>query len=311
MVGIWDGVLASSTCTYLHTAASLGQLGDLQHTVFSRQDPSAPRNCLEHALDSILAELDDSSSHVEYWWRETWEHVEAHADLDEVLFESRSVARYPSRAHVLYLNIGAAVRAPTCVWEASTLRDSKLEEDRHADFGAMTVVPARSGRLLRFHGDMMHAVPKPTHAWLPTLHGSMPKRKKAPAAELVRSVLLFNTWDEAPEGVGPAPSTDPRAVIEQLARDFSSPKIEALVKVMAVPDERCQPASEWTPVVPRELPCASGGNAVPMSVALLGTRARRQHEGPSLQMAAPEGLLDALMEPLSVTSFEQPAPAQR
>ena len=40
-----------------------------------------------------------------------------------------------------------------------------------------------------------------------------------------------------------------------------------------------------------------------MSVTLLGTEARRRQEGYTLDMAAPEGLLDALTEPVKVTSF--------
>jgi len=36
LVTVYDGAFARSSCNYLHTAASLGGLGDEQHTVFHR-----------------------------------------------------------------------------------------------------------------------------------------------------------------------------------------------------------------------------------------------------------------------------------
>ena len=57
--------------------------------------------------------------------------------------------------------MGSAVRGPTCVWARDPDADSRT------DFGVLTTVPAVSGRLLRFDGELMHAVPKPPNVWLP------------------------------------------------------------------------------------------------------------------------------------------------
>ena len=51
----FDGVLAKSTCRYLHTALSLGKLGDEHHTAFDRN--GGPATALETALHSVLTAL--------------------------------------------------------------------------------------------------------------------------------------------------------------------------------------------------------------------------------------------------------------
>lgn len=63
MLHVFDGVLAPSTSRYLHTASSLGELGDELHTVFLRDSP--PKTAIESCLQSILRELNDPSPCVE------------------------------------------------------------------------------------------------------------------------------------------------------------------------------------------------------------------------------------------------------
>ena len=63
MLHVFDGVLAPSTSRYLHTASSLGELGDELHTVFLRDSP--PKTAIESCLQSILHELNDPSPCVE------------------------------------------------------------------------------------------------------------------------------------------------------------------------------------------------------------------------------------------------------
>ena len=48
-VTVFDKVLAPSTCQYLHTASSIGELGDEMHTIQSRrqQASGSPRHCLD------------------------------------------------------------------------------------------------------------------------------------------------------------------------------------------------------------------------------------------------------------------------
>ena len=128
----------------------------------------------------------------------------------------------------------------------------------------------------------------------------------------MRSVVLFNTWDEPPRDVSAANSAaDPQAVITRLARDFSSPKIDALVDVMATPDTQCQPRDAWVAVHGRQRESAPasrgtgspGSTAVKMKVTLLGEEARRAQKKRTLSLPAPEGLLDALHEDEAVTTF--------
>ena len=61
---------------------------------------------------------------------------------------------------MLYLSVGKLVLGPTCVWEGGGGGGG------HDDLGALTTVPARAGRLLRFDGRLMHAVPQPVDVWL-------------------------------------------------------------------------------------------------------------------------------------------------
>ena len=68
------------------------------------------------------------------------------------LFERDEAFRYPHHGHVLYLSVSGGVRGPTCVWE-----------DGYD--GAVTVVPAVTGRLLRFSGELVHGVPRPVDCW--------------------------------------------------------------------------------------------------------------------------------------------------
>jgi hypothetical protein len=86
-------------------------------------------------------------------------------DVDENLAKSDSKLpfRYPLRGHVLYLQVGTDVRGPpTCVFTdvhggGDLVRPESFE---------LSVVPAVPGRLLRFKGDLLHAVPCPTDLWL-------------------------------------------------------------------------------------------------------------------------------------------------
>ena len=306
MLAVYDNVLAPSTSKYLHAACSLGELGDELHTAFDRSRP--PATALESCLHSILSALGDESACVEYWWRDSWEHVEAHEDVDEYLFENSGARRHPTNAHVLYLTVGPAVLGPTCVWSEASAEELPMVARR--DFGALTTVPACTGRLLRFDGPLMHAVPRPTLRWLPpTARGGGARAAsgtKPTKDDLVRSVVLFNTWDEPPLDVPLAEDPDdPAAIIRDLAASFSSPKIEALVDLMATPDTECRPYDEWSNVEPirRAALPASDADAPSMKVSLLGEVERRGQEEQVLEMPAPDGLVEGLMADRVVTSF--------
>ena len=98
------------------------------------------------ALGSYLDEIGDASPMVEYWSRQEWKHIEAHADVDERRASAApgEPLRFPTMGHVLYLSVGPRVQGPTCVWQP----------DPHdgSPFGALATVPAVAGRVLRFEG---------------------------------------------------------------------------------------------------------------------------------------------------------------
>ena len=63
---VYDNVFSPSASLYLHTAASIGSLGDEQHTVFDRSLP--PRTVLETALNSVLEQLGDDAEYGSVTW---------------------------------------------------------------------------------------------------------------------------------------------------------------------------------------------------------------------------------------------------
>ena len=178
---MWDNVFTGGSMGALHSAAAACGLG---HTLYDRN--LSPRTPLESALGSVLSELGDDAPLVEYWSRQEWKHIEAHADVDEALAAGGGSLRYPRHGHVLYLEVGERVRGPTCVWEPDG--EPPLE-----DFGRLTTVPAVEGRLLRFHGQLQHAVPRPADVWLAPF---VINEASTPPHAFVRSVCLFNTWED-------------------------------------------------------------------------------------------------------------------
>ena len=317
---VFDNVFSPSASLYLHTAASIGSLGDEQHTVFDRSLP--PRTVLETALNSVLEQLGDDAPHVEYWWRDTWELVDAHADVDEYGFEDYGKLRYPEHGHVLYLAVGPAVEGPTAVWdpvEGSTNSGADA-------FGALTIVPAREGRLLRFQGDCMHGVPRPADVWLQhrfdgadgidvwRSSADLPVEDEAEAApppaahHLTRSVVLFNTWQDAPVDVDTAPATDPLEVVKEFAADFGGAAVDEKVAILSTPDALCQLVDQWRRTSPQLVAADSAADAAAaertrLRVRLMGKTERHAHTEDSIELPAPAGLRDALVESSAVTSF--------
>jgi hypothetical protein len=275
MVLVFDQVFSPAACAVLHTAACSRALG---HALFPREQPGS---AIEAALASFLNEVGDSSTHVEYWSRQDWKHIEAHADVDEkhaVATLGRESLRYPRSAHVLYLEVGLRVRGPTCVWEPHASSSSL--------FGTLTTVPAVAGRVLRFDGRYQHAVPRPADVWLAPFAIS----QSGGAKDFVRSVILFNTWEEPPMGV------------EQEAPPESETRNDLIVA-------RCAPRAEWVGVAPRATSdTGSDADCGTMKVWLLGDIHRRgQLERTLLLPVNRRALADALEQSSEVTRLEMPA----
>jgi hypothetical protein len=287
-------VLAEKMRETLHNSAKNVGLG---HQVFSRP-LVGQRNPIEKTLDSILAEIGDESKYVEYWARQEWRSIEAHADVDEFLAKKQDVAannnssdfRYPTNGHVLYLKVGSAVRGPTCVFPGrrsgkDLLLNPLSGSEKSGDIELVTI-PAVPGRLLRFEGDSLHAVPRPANLWLLKFVKGAPQYE--PEEEWGRSVVLFNTWDGPPLDVVP---------IDSSTSDDDSSGV-------------CNELSEWgeTYVLPKsasEDVCKDderdADSRVPAKIWLLGNLRRRGHPLRTLKLFAPPNLSDALQESTTVT----------
>ena len=223
-VDVWNNVIdVEHLAPKLHKESSRIGLG---HKVFSRPRAKDSTNAIEQTLDSILTELQDDSKYVEYWTRQEWRSIHAHADVDEYKAKEEQQSgtisddgfRYPRNGHVLYLQVGSQVRGPTCVFpnrrsggdllrtvETELSSDDSEESCSSGASGSTTqeeddveliTVPAVPGRLLRFQGNYLHAVPRPTDLWL--LKFVKGSATFEPEEQWGRSVILFNTWSDEP-----------------------------------------------------------------------------------------------------------------
>ena len=209
-------------------------------------------------------------------------------------------------SHVLYLQVGSEVRGPTCVFPGrgaggDLLGPPDADDACAANDVRLVTVPAVAGRLLRFDGRDLHAVPRPHDLWmLPFVRGGA---EHAPAEAWGRSVVLFNLWpagEEPPldvpldageggEGEAPAPEGPP-----------------------APDDVRCRPFAEWKEVaIERPAPPTTDVVAEPnqsVKVWLLGDERRRGHPLRTVSLTAPaeggrEIVREALAAPRQVTEL--------
>jgi len=199
-VEVYDDAIKAPILKLVDICASAGGLG---HAVYLRTAPDhigrthdssrgdndtgsgKPVTPIEAVIESILRQLSDNCSTVEYWWRDDWISLDAHADIDEKLAVRRpDVAyRYPRHAHVLYLFVGQEVQAPTVIWTGSQsdthlnplqsppLSPSSALPDNHSLpinhlYDRMYTVPAVASRLLRFQGSLLHGVPRPALGYM-------------------------------------------------------------------------------------------------------------------------------------------------
>jgi hypothetical protein len=310
-VQVWDDVISEEIQTSLHDAAC--QIG-LGHRVFSRRH-IGPTNNIEVVIDRLLSEMHDNSNYVEYWTRQEWRSIEAHADVDECLAKRQqqqqqqqettqpdpnSSFRYPQHGHVLYLRVGRKVRGPTCVFPGRRSGGDLLRNMSFGENGGtggieespsspsdsaveLLTVPAVPGRLLRFQGDYLHAVPRPTDLWLLKFVQGAPQFE--PESEWGRSVVLFNTWnDEPPAEVPVSQIVNQQDVIPS---DISM---------------SCRDRNDWVQGFQRSSTSVFAGDDIDLSdeerlsakIWLLGDYKRRDHRMQTLKLEAPESLREAL-----------------
>jgi hypothetical protein len=267
---VFDGVFDEEACAAVHASA---KQGGLSHTLYRRE--AGPATPLESALESAMLALGDEAPFVEYWWREEWKHIEAHADVDEALAAQGGDLRCPRNGHVLYLQVGGRVQGPTCVWGAPGGGATAAGD------GELTVVPAVPGRLLRFPGELVHAVPRPADVWTAPFVISV---ASTPPEDFRRSVVLFNTWLEPPLNV--------------------TPHADAGSSAAPQPAARCRPRAEWSDAA---LTRREAEAHVKAKIWLLGDERRRGQPERTRAVLAPAELEAALMEPTTTTVFSAAA----
>jgi len=86
-------IISPDTTKNLHLVACQAGLG---HRCFSRPlSPSSSTvtatdsSVIERMLDHLLTQLNDDSKYVEYWTKQEWRSIEAHADVDEFLAKTQ------------------------------------------------------------------------------------------------------------------------------------------------------------------------------------------------------------------------------
>lgn len=195
-----------------------------------------PRTATEHFIESLLCELGEACDEVEYWGREHWQPVRAHCDIDERAARECGLLRFPSVVLVACIEVEAGLRAPTVLWaEVGGLTsdaDAGSSGDGAEQQPVLCAVPAVAGRLLRFGGETLHAVPQPLTQHLVAAvdedegddHGGSSSGGDGAGAATprVRRVLVINCWDRAPDDNAPA-SMAATAAAAAIARDPAAP----------------------------------------------------------------------------------------
>jgi len=278
------------------------------------------RNIIEQTLDVILTEIDNNNDgnssdgqkqYVEYWTRQEWRHIEAHADVDENLsrhkedddilkdvdlqskyastYQQKYGHRYPIFGHVLYLQVGTDVRGPTVVFPnrssgGDLLKDMKdpsiSEEEECSSEGengvSMSIIPAVEGRLLRFDGRDLHTVPRPTDIWmLPFVKGGA---EYEPEGQWGRSVILFNVW--------PGSEDPPLDVPLDIKHDDQPTKNTQTT-------ELCNSYSNWKEVA-NDIPTTNDSDDTAaesnqsVKIWLLGNERRRDHPLRTVPLLSPK-----------------------
>jgi hypothetical protein len=316
----------------------------------------SPLTPLEHAIHSILLELNDPCHIVEYWSRDEYMNMDAHVDIAEQELEDNNnndnnLPRCPSSAHILYLQIKQDLRAPTCVfpkkvigWGSSTTTaaddDDDDDQNHHHDQNNnnnnnnkggggswvpvdLVTIPPVQGRVVRFPGNAMHAVPYPADRWFMTDHEEMELRKEEEEEEeydddddddddfggehddeeeVERAVLLFNTWpDHAPPPRGVKRYDDTEHSTEPLVmEDWGEDMLDGMDPTWI----HCNPVSSWhqQPIVTDGITASpEDGQA---RVNLMGEQHRRLYPKDTVRLHVPVPELRAALEQeTTVTHF--------
>ena len=291
---VWNNIVDPLFLAKIDKSA---QSAGLSHRVINRATNTyTNNNSIESLIHSTLIQLNDTSSYVEYWWRDEWINLDAHADVDELLARQGGELRYPTHGHVLYLQIGSDVQGPTVLLLNN--------------YSVLITVPAVSNRLLRFKGDVIHAVPRPPLAYIDSELGGTNhelwtriRRQEGEVSDETtiyrRSVLLFNTWDTPPLDVpinAFATTASTSTVYDSTSGDSSTSYDSSTAAYNSVV---AKSITEWIPVdIPPYLPKDEPQNRPPgirLKIGLLGDRRRRGRSSTSIELMTYDADVDTVL----------------
>lgn len=235
-VQVFDNVVSPVVATVLHYLAFEQSVRSNGDTCLFVRPPynTKPLTPVENFIDSVLTTMETPVSPdcrvVEYWAREEYMNLKAHIDIDENALHYGRLG-CPESSHVLYLSVQDGLKGPTCIFpteKGSWTTSTSTTTDKECVVDLITV-PAVPGRIIKFPGNTMHAVPCPPTRWLLkkeeehalTLleeeeedswddegveaeddEDEEAEDDEGEEDEIERSVLLFNTWSgDGPQGV--------------------------------------------------------------------------------------------------------------
>mmetsp|Transcript_9359 Transcript_9359/g.19127 ORF Transcript_9359/g.19127 Transcript_9359/m.19127 type:complete len:402 (-) Transcript_9359:140-1345(-) len=336
-VRVFDNVFSSDACRLINQLSieHSDRAGNCDgSSIFYREEGNV-LTPLESAIDSALTALGDTSDVVEYWSRENYMNIDAHADIDEGgLLDDGERIRCPIQGHILYLVVGKEVRGPTFIFpdklvgwgcdDTSHLgrASSSINDQREVE---MVTVPAVEGRVVRFDGRAIHAVPKPADRWLLSKNDERLLREKDNDAFGAnndgggdfweeeegnceasngrdetedyssdrRSVLLFNTWKYGPAFVDEDPAIHMPLGIELSGCDGVGDAVDLVSKwekEFGKSSERvqCNPKHQWKDVSIINADTndpSSDTGREKVRVSLMGNKRRRCHPNTSAKLS--------------------------
>lgn len=336
-VQVISNVFSKTACELLHDLMEQhNQRTNDGSSLFIRPPNNImPLTPIENAIDSFLTKLGDESQKVEYWSRSEYVNIDAHADIDEQHLKDSGGVRCPKNGHVLYLAVKKDLRGPTCVFPHQR-KQWTIHNSLSSESIKVITVPAVEGRVLRFPGDAMHAVPKPFSRWLLQKEDvkELVKKEKCEEIdvddewneedeyyfedesiqEIERSVLLFNTWydDEAgPKSVNGDYATGalPEGIelSEEDAKAFLQTEQSKLLKQWEISfgkngqKVQCKPKSQWI-MEHFEKSSHDGATDAEVNMSLMGDTKRHSYHSKYVTLKCNADALEkALDEPTNVS----------
>jgi len=301
-VRVFDDVFHPAVCEVILALSVMGTLRrNSEETCIFLRPPfnESALTPIEHAMDSALTSLGDTSRLVEYWYRDEFMNIDTHVDIDEIELEEEGNLRAPTFSHVLYLHVKDELKGncPTCVFPSQQegWNSQKMDVD-------LVAIPAVQGRLLRFPGSAMHAVPCPANRWLLTDDEEALLREEEECYDddddeddeneydeedddynIERAVLLFNTWSND----GPPPrdvSKDYEAELHTETHRVAEWHADYGVDAEFL---RCTPKSMWQEACLTNADKATTAHSAAMGRArinLMGEKNRRKSHDTNVQL---------------------------